>query len=268
MKPGQSIPIASVPNLRDVGGWPIVDGGRVRTGLLYRSTELDHLRDDDMPIISGLGIRSVHDLRTEGERTRKADRLPPAVEFTVVDVLADSSDAAPARLIEVLGDPKAAVDMLGDGKAVKLFEHGYREIVSLPSALLGYHRLFFDLARPEHRPGLIHCTTGKDRTGWAAAALLMLLGVSDSDVMRDYMLTNDQLLPAMQPVLDRFSSAGGDAELLRPVIGVQQEYLRASLDEMRRRFGTIERYFTQGLDIDSNTQRAIRAAFVDGDAAN
>jgi protein-tyrosine phosphatase len=60
--------------------------------------------------------------------------------------------------------------------AVQLFEHGYREMVSAPSALSGYRLVFPDLARSERRPALSHCTTGQDRTGWAAAVLLTLLG--------------------------------------------------------------------------------------------
>ena len=103
--------------------------------------------------------------------------------------------------------------MLGGGKAGHLFEHGYRELVTLPAP-----------ARPtaacsatwptEHRPALFHCTTGKDRTGWAAAALLLLLGVPDELVMREYLLTNEELLPAEKPLLDHFRALGGDPDLL------------------------------------------------------
>jgi protein-tyrosine phosphatase len=263
MTPGESIPIPSVPNLRDLGGWPTKSGGRVRAGLLYRSTQLDRLAGDDMATVEALGIRSVFDLRTGAERSAQPDHLPKGARLVVVDVLADSSSAAPAQLIKVLGDPTAAAEMLGGDKAVKLFEHGYREIVRLPSALSAYRAFFADVARPEHRPALFHCTTGKDRTGWGAAALLMLIGVSDEDVMREYLITNEQLLPAMQPVFDRFHAAGGDPDLLRPVIGVQREYLEASLDEMQRSYGSIEGYFADGLQLDAGVQQALRAAFVE-----
>jgi protein-tyrosine phosphatase len=181
----------------------------------------------------------------------------------IVDVLADSSDAAPARLLEAIEDPAAAEAMLGGGKAERLFAHAYRQIVSLPSALAAYRVLFVDLGRPERRPALFHCTTGKDRTGWAAAAMLMLLGVSDEDVMRDYLLTNDQLLPRLQPLFDRFAAAGGDPTLLQPVLGVRREYLDASLDEMRGHYGSIERYFADGLGVDETAQDALRSAFIE-----
>jgi len=54
-RPGQLIPIKTVPNLRDMGGWPVT-GGRVRSGLLYRSAEFANLQGDDS---AELGIRSV-----------------------------------------------------------------------------------------------------------------------------------------------------------------------------------------------------------------
>jgi len=260
---GERIPISSVPNMRDLGGWPTADGGRVRKGLVYRSTELAKLDGDDLNAFAALGIRSVYDLRTEAERAAQPDRVPRGTQHVVVDVLSDSADAAPARLLEVLTDPAAARELLGDGKAMALFDHGYREIVRLPSALAAYRRLFSDLSEAAHRPALFHCTTGKDRTGWAAAALLRFVGVSHDDVLQDYLLTNEQLLPALQPIMDRFQAAGGDPDLLRPVLGVQREYLEAAFDEAHKQFGSLEGYFADGLELDAAARDALRVTFVD-----
>ena len=261
---GESIAIATVPNLRDLGGWPICGGGRVRRGLLYRSTELDKLAGADLAAFAALGIRSVYDLRTETERSARPDRLPEGTGHIVVDVLAGSVDAAPAQLSKVAADPRAAEALLGGGKGQALFEKGYRQIVSLPSACAAYHRLFTDLTHAQHRPALFHCATGKDRTGWAAASLLMLLGVPDDLVMKEYLLTNAELVPAEKPMLDRFRALGGDPAVLRPVVGVAPDYLEAALAEMRGTFGTIEAYFAEGLSVDEAAQQALVAAFVEG----
>jgi protein-tyrosine phosphatase len=133
----------------------------------------------------------------------------------------------------------------------------------VPRARAGYWLLFTGLARSARRPALVHCTTGKDRTGWAAAALLMLLGVPDELVMREYLLTNEELVPALGPVLDRFRAGGGDPALLMPVLGVDRRYLGAALDEMAARFGTIEGYFADGLGIGADGQAALRDALVE-----
>jgi protein-tyrosine phosphatase len=250
--------IATVPNLRDLGGWPTPDG-HVRHGLLFRSAEFSDLRGDDAAAFARLGIRTVYDLRTQAERAEQPNQLPPGTEYVVLDILKDSSQAGAAQLMAVLGDPKAAEAMLGGGKALVLFEESYRELVSLPSALAGYRQFFSDIAGGDHSPAVFHCTTGKDRTGWAAASTLLLLGVSTDDVFADYLLTNDQLLPALQPLLEQFRSIGGDPELLMPVVGVQKEYLQTALDEMHKRYETIDGYFSQGLGLDAATVAKLRA---------
>jgi protein-tyrosine phosphatase len=257
-KPGRRIDIPSVPNLRDVGGYVLTGGGRVRTGQLYRSVELNHLQGEDLEQFAKLGIRTVFDLRTAAERSVEPDVVPDGTELVICDVLADSQSAASAQLLKVLADPALAEQMLGAGKAVALFERGYREIISLPSALSAYREFFTKIANDAHRPALFHCTTGKDRTGWAAAATLLLLGVSEQDVLYDYELTNRDLLPALKPIFEHFTAAGGDRRLLEPVLGVDPDYLHAALDEMNQKFGSIEAYFTNGLHVDPDAQQQLR----------
>jgi protein-tyrosine phosphatase len=260
--PGRSVRIASLPNLRDVGGLPTRDGARVRTGLLYRSTDLSRLEGDDAEAFAGLGIRTVYDLRTESERATQPDRLPPGTALVVADVLADAPEATPAQIMDALNDPKQAAAAFGDGRGAAMFVGKYREFVRLGSARAAYRRLFADVATAEHRPALFHCTTGKDRTGWAAAALLLLLGVAEDVVMEDYLASTPLVTLMFQPFVDRFEARGGDPDLLLPLIGVQPAYLQAALDEMRAAYGTIEGYFADGLGIDVDGQRALRAVFL------
>jgi len=54
----------------------------------------------------------------------------------------------------------------------------------------------------EGRCTLFHCTAGKDRTGIVSMALLKSYGVSDEDIVRDYMLTNrNAFWPTMRKCL-------------------------------------------------------------------
>jgi protein-tyrosine phosphatase len=138
-----------------------------------------------------------------------------------------------------------------------------RQIVSLPSALAAYRTFFTSISEQAHRPALFHCTTGKDRTGWGAAAILLLLGVSEEDVTYDYGLSNRDLLPALKPVSEHFRAIGGDPHLLDPVLGVDQAYLEAALDEMKQRFGSIEGYFAEGLGIDETGQEELRNTLIE-----
>ena len=259
-EPGARIPAASVDNLRDLGGWSTTDGRVVARGQIFRSAQLSRL-DSTEPLIADLGMRAVFDFRTEIERAAQPDQEWTGATTHVLDILADAPAAAPAEMLQILSDPSQADDKLGDGKAEAIFENAYREVISLPSAGAGYRAFYEAIAEDPHRPALFHCTTGKDRTGWCAASLLLLLGVSDEDVLAEYLLTNDYLLPALQPFFDDFGAKGGDPDLLIPVFGVRPSYLQSALDEMRARHGTIDAYLAD-IGVPKDATDAIRAALL------
>lgn len=260
--PGAPIVLETVPNLRDLGGYPVVGGGTVRPGRLYRSVALNRLSPRDATVLEGFGIRTVFDLRTESERRAAPDRALRGAREVVCDVLADATEAAPARMLEVVKDPAHAAEFFSGGRAQHLFETAYRQIVSSQSALRAYREFFDAIAEPRNVPALFHCTTGKDRTGWAAASTLLLLGVDEAQVIHEYELTNRDLLPALAPLFAQFAAAGGDPEILKPVAGVDPRYLHAALDEMHRRFGSITGYFRDGLGIDEAGQDRLRAGLI------
>lgn len=263
--PGAPSPIASLPNLRDLGGWQTADGRSVKTGLLYRTADFRLLTDDDATRFGALGIRTLYDLRSAAEQSALPDPDFPSVTHVVLDVLADASTAIPANLGAVLTDPQAIAQIdetLGGPKAAEMIAGTYREIVSLPSARTAYRQFFAGLADPDRTPAAFHCTTGKDRTGWAAAMLLTILGVPREDVFADYLLTNERLVPALKPLFDEFAAAGGDPDLLLPILGVREEYLATAFDEVDTRWGSIDGYFTEALGVDAAAREALRATYL------
>ncbi len=261
MQPGAQIDVGGVPNLRDLGGWT-VPGGTVRPGQVYRSAEFSDLAGPALAAFDRLGIATVVDLRTGAERDLAPNVVPSGVRYEVLDVLADAEGIDVAAVGSILADPSKAKELLGGGQVTTLLAEAYRDIVSLPSAQAAYRSMFTMLADDTRRPLLFHCTTGKDRTGWGAASLLLLLGVDPDDVRAEYLLTNEQLLPALKPVFDQFETAGGDPVLLRPLLGVEPEYLATALDEMTTRWGTVERYFTDALGLTDGQVDALRARLI------
>jgi protein-tyrosine phosphatase len=261
-----TVPAGSPPlaNLRDVGGHPVAGGGRVRAGLLYRSTDLGGLDGEGLGAVTRLGIRTVYDLRTADERKARPDRLPDGARLLVADVLADAAaEDRPFHLMTMMRDVPTVTAALADGGAVRYFEARYREFVHLDSARRGYGAMFRDLAAAASRPGLVHCTTGKDRTGWAVAAFLLLLGVPEESVLADYLASNQATEALFAQELEALSARGGDPELLRPLIGVRASYLEAALAEVRERFGDADTYFGSGLGVDAAARRALHVAFVE-----
>jgi len=255
---GEALGIASVPNLRDLGGYKTRDGSTVAKGLVYRSNQLASISSGDMKKLAQLGLKTDFDLRTEAERTPLPDELPPGVNNVWLNVLKDASGSAPTNLLALLQNPKEGNEALGDGKIEAIFVKSYRDFVTLPSAKTAYREFFISLGDQNKLPALFHCTTGKDRTGWAAAALLTLLNVPKKTVMEDYLRSNDYILPLYKKVIDAFVDGGGEPSIPQAVFGVKVEYLEASFDEMQTKYGTIENYFSEALAIDAFTQKALR----------
>jgi protein-tyrosine phosphatase len=77
------------------------------------------------------------------------------------------------------------------------------------------HRLLEGSKPPEggYKDALFHCTGGKDRNGWAAAAFLTLLGVPRETVMEDYLRSNEYSIPKNQKVIGAFVKGGGDPSI-------------------------------------------------------
>lgn len=257
------VPLQTAPNLRDLGGLVARDGV-VAPGRVYRSATLARLGGGDLARFAELGITTVYDLRTAGERAASPDSLPDGVRIVGLDVLADSTEDVAASVGQLATNPAALAAALGDGRGVALMEESYRNIVSLPSALAAYRAFFLGLIDPGRTgAALFHCTTGKDRTGWAAASLLLLLGVDEGDVRADYLQTNTDLLPALQPIIDAAAAQGVDTSLLMPVLGVSGEYLDAAIAEATTRFGGIDGYARTGLGLTDADLAALRARFVE-----
>ncbi len=264
LEPGQSLGIASVPNLRDMGGYKTTNGATVARGLVYRSNQLYKISASDMPLLAKLNIKNDFDLRTTIERNAKPDELPVGVNNVWLDVLADDPSSGPANLITLLSEPQKANTDLGNGKVEDLFKVAYRQFISLPSAKTAFRELFLSLADKNQLPALFHCTTGKDRTGWAAAALLTLIGVPMEAVIKDYLRSNEYILPMYETFIQKFVAAGGYPSIPAAILGVKEEYLRAAFDELQTKYGSIENYFSEGLGITVVQQTALRKIYLKG----
>ena len=250
-----------VPNFRDAGG---LSTGSLRPGLVYRSAQLSPLTDEDHARLLDLGVRSVFDLRTADEVRHRPDTLPQGLEATVLDVLADrphSGAAAVASLVTAKQDQTTVEDVndaVSDGRARDLMIETYRYLVSLPSAHVAYRTLMASIADGTGAV-VIHCTAGKDRTGWAIAVLQSMGGASMDDVLADYLLSNVDMETTYRPMLDAFADAGGDAESLADMILVRPEYLEAAVTLMHRVYGDLDGYLSRGLQLTADDLGRLRS---------
>lgn len=246
----RSLHLASAPNFRDVGGYRTVTGQWVRMGLAYRSDGLEHLSDADLARLTRLAPAIVADLRTAPERARGPDRLPDGATSLIADVAAD---AGPLPRPSDLRSPEAAdAFLLG----------ATRGFVSLPSARRAYASLFTTV-EAAGRPIVYHCSAGKDRTGWASAVLLSLLGVPRDVVYADYLASNAYLAAKNQGILA--AQPPETARALTPMLTVRSAYLDAAFEEANSRYGSLNGYLAQGLGLSPADIARLRARFLVGE---
>lgn len=145
---------ATAWNVRDLGGWPC-DGGTVKYGLLIRGGKLA-AADRDV-LVGELGVR--HDLDLRGREGGGSDDEPDMTESPL------GSDVWYTRTQQ------------------------YAWYALTPVATWqAYLRCVID-AVTHREPVYFHCTAGADRTGTLACVLEGLLGMSQSDIDKDYELT-------------------------------------------------------------------------------
>ncbi|MBQ2391865.1 MAG: tyrosine-protein phosphatase, partial [Clostridia bacterium] len=144
--------ISKVTNCRDIGGWS-TGSGSVKQGLLYRTAKLDSISDTGKStMLDDLGIKTEIDLRETTEKGVGSSALGSSVKY-------------------------CNVPMVNGGNRLT----GNKEKVK---------DVFKILADKNNYPIVFHCSAGADRTGLIAFLINGLLGVSESDLVRDFSFTN------------------------------------------------------------------------------
>jgi protein-tyrosine phosphatase len=233
-------------NFRDLGGYPARGGRQTRWRQLFRSNHLGHLTDDDIVVLRGLGLKCAFDLRGAEERLPTMCRHDG---ITVHSLPIEPEVMATLRALVAAGKP------VGAEETAEVMRESYRNYVRRNTA--SYRTLFKHLLE-DSAPLVIHCTAGKDRTGFAVALILKSLGVADELIVEDYLLTNR---------FYRRAEAGLSSDLpeeVRAVLGsVEASFLLAALDTVRAEYGDLEAYFEAGLGIGPRERAALGERYLD-----
>lgn len=241
----RTIGLKSATNFRDVGGYRTTDGRWVRMGVVYRAGALT-LSPADLDRVARLGLSGDFDLRTTAETTAVPDAVIPGATYHHVDVMADVAGAATMPRVS---RPEEIADRMRQTAV---------DFVDAHTARAAYRDLFTHLATD---PGasLFHCTAGKDRTGWAAAVLLTLLGVDARTVMDDYLLSNTCYYdsPAVQAQLDALPA--DRRAMYAAFVRAEPDYLQAGLDRVEQEYGSMQAYAEQGLGLSPDLVERLRA---------
>lgn len=239
------LPLQGASNFRDLGGYPGRAGRELRWRRLFRSDHLGGLTDADKAVLAALGVTLALDFRGEAERAAAAYELPGvtqhslAIEPTVVQRMQALADA---------GQPLGAAAVTG------LMRDLYRGLVN--DQAHRFAELFEHLLQAQ-APVVFHCTAGKDRTGFAAALILLALGVPRDKVVQDYLLTNQVF---RHPPSSHAASIPADA--MAVLWCVQEDFLAAALHAVDADHGGVERYLHRRLGLSPAALEALAAKYL------
>lgn len=242
-----------ITNFRDIGGYE-TPYGTLATGSFYRSGELTNLTEEQVDFLQNdKKIKHIFDFRSIKEILQKPDTEISGITFENIDVLASESNDN-GSLKGMLANVKNP-----HGEMLKTYE----ELVTNQSAQKGY-RLFLEKLLKIEGPILFHCFAGKDRAGYAAALILKIAGVSERNILKDYLLTNSLRQQANQQIIDTYQAELSAPEVtqLKQLLRVDQAYLEQAKKVMEQQFGTFENYLFFGLKLDPIYLELFRSKFI------
>ncbi|MCJ7438034.1 MAG: tyrosine-protein phosphatase [Acidimicrobiia bacterium] len=238
--------LAGPVNFRDVGGYAAADGKAVAWRRLYRSDSLHHLEESDGALLHERGIVTAIDFRADDELDRIG--IGRLGELDIHHLHLPTVD----KVLHTLRPP----GWTPPESAVEVY------VLMLRSGAAAYAATLRALAEPGTLPAVYFCMAGKDRTGVFSAVVLGLLGVSDADIVADYVLTHE-VVDAIHARGKRDFPDGADhwPELPSALMGAEAETMEGMLVAMREQWGAWDDYVTD-IGVEPGVVEALRAALL------
>lgn len=249
--------LQGIHNFRDYGGYA-AEGGEVRKGLLYRSGQHVKATDEDLQALAALDIRTVIDLRGITEREMNPCRRHEGWAGEVIAHDGETTSSPPHMDI----DPSVTTADYARDRMLQV----YTRMPANPAMQAMFGRYLRALADRDGA-SLVHCFAGKDRTGMAATLLLHILGVSEEDQLREFLLTNesptfhvlrDQSLPHMERRLGRTM----DEASIRAMLDVHADYFARFHEVAEDTHGSLDNWLQEAIGVDDALRERLRTKFV------
>ncbi|MET0138161.1 MAG: tyrosine-protein phosphatase [Sphingobium sp.] len=250
------VPLQQGSNFRDIGGYPGADGKHVRWGLIYRSGATAMLTPEDVATVQGLGLTQLVDLRSDEERVLAPTRID-GVPYSAVGY----------SMQRIFEGPKGESRPAGNGPQV------YR---NLPTMLAPQMKLLFAALLRKEGPVEYNCSAGQDRTGFATAMILSVLGTPRDVILQDYHLSTayrqptyemphiDPALYPNNPVARMFAANGGQGAKPQPLKEADgKAFLSTAFEEIDAKWGSPEAYLAQVAGLTPLDIATLRATYLE-----
>ncbi|MFV8377007.1 tyrosine-protein phosphatase [Flavobacterium sp. LB1P62] len=247
----QNMNIEISPNFRSLSGIQNQEGRKIKEGIIYRSGNFAKLTESDVAKFYAMKITTIVDFRSDNEIQKDPDFIPVGQKIETKRALIGSiNEKEMGQFMKVLISPKfseAALDSLMIGVSDGFTNH------------IKDFKPFFDEIAKDESVVLFHCTAGKDRTGLASALFLHILDVSDQEIMKDYLRSNE----AIQNIdLNKYKEYGLPKERMAKLMGVKPIYLETSWNNIIKKYGSIDKMLLVEFGIDKKIKNEIKKKYL------
>ena len=233
----RNVNIPGIQNFRDLGGYKSsATGKNVRWGMLYRSAQIDSLGCAALRELRNIGIKTIIDFRTPEERNNYP-QLQKGFNVVYIPIATGNME----KVLQGIQEGKIKGDTIN-----RIVEQMNRKLAI--DYRNEYKKLFSILQDQSNYPIIIHCTSGKGRTGVASAIILAALGVNEDIIMQDYRLSNDYFnIPKASKYA--YKLPVNSQEAITTVYTAKEDFLNAAKEEIERTYGDVPTYLEKGLDL-------------------
>ncbi len=240
----------TIDNIRDLGGIKTADGHTIVLGRLLRSSDLHKLSAKELDILKNkYNLRVVIDFRSTNSSIHRRDLIDNTIKYyhkyTLKFLETNSYNQ------EITIDPD------------EFFMGVYRSLALQEEAMEAYRKFFRIVIENDEGAILWHCTSGKDRTGIAAALLLRILGCDMETIYQQHFRTNEITLPILDEKLKTIDSSDKkQIKYYKAYYIAKKDYIDEYFKAVNSKYGSLDEYIQNQLNVSEFDKQVLRTRYL------